>query len=501
MKNKNIWKKEYINYGLILVIITLLCLISLCSSPLYKGFTDVDSSVFQIMGKGILNGQIMYKDLFDHKGPIVYLINAIAYLISPQIGLLLIEIVFFYIGVIYVYKTSRIFLEEKYSFIVSLIYLVASFKFILGGNFTEEYAITILSIAMYYIIKILYNSEYEKKVNWILIGFTFAINFFIKPTYISIWIAFGIIELIYFVKKRKITDLIKYIGYMMIGILIVTIPIFIYLIINNDVKDFINAYIYLNMKYSKYTAIEKVRAFVELVKMCKYYIFLLIMLLGNIFIFSNKEINKSIKGFVTLFFIISIILTSWAANTYSHYLIQLAPCVALELIFLLYNIKKLIKKEKISKIVDDLPKNLLYICVITVITINICWISSKQRGIFAVNSEIWDYAKTKISELKNYIDKDDEILVLGNQSYYYIFFNKQPKFKYFFQTPIIEYDETIRKDTEKYIKEKKPQIIIKPNVKDDFEDIYGQEIIKELNQKYEERDIGIFRYCILKENL
>lgn len=501
MKNRNIWKKEYINYGLILIIVILLCLISLCSSPLYNGFTDVDSSVFQIMGKGILNGQIMYKDLFDHKGPIVYLINAIAYLISPQIGLLLIEIVFFYIGAIYVYKTSRIFLGKKYSIIVSLIYLASSFKFILGGNFTEEYAITILSIAMYYIIKILYKSEYEKKVNWILIGLTFAINVFIKPTYISIWIAFGIIELIYFIKERRIKDLIKYIGYMIIGILIVTIPIFIYLIINNDVNDFINAYIYLNMKYSKYTAIEKIRSYIELVTMCKYYIFLLIMILGNVLIFSNKEINKNIKGFVTLFFIISIILTSWAANSYSHYLIQLAPCVALGMIFLLYNINKAIRNDKITKIINGLPINLIYIWIIITISINIGCISSRQRGIFSVKQKIWDYAKTRISEIKNYIDGDDEILVLGNQSYYYIFFEKQPKFKYFFQTPIIEYDETIRKDTEKYIKEKQPKIIIKPNVKNDFEDIYGQEIIKVLNEKYEERDIRIFKYCILKENI
>lgn len=75
MKNRNIWKKEYINYGLILIIVILLCLISLCSSPLYNGFTDVDSSVFQIMGKGIIeHTNFINKDNYDNNH-IIYISN------------------------------------------------------------------------------------------------------------------------------------------------------------------------------------------------------------------------------------------------------------------------------------------------------------------------------------------------------------------------------------------------------------------------------------------
>ena len=34
-----------------------------------------DSSVFQYIGKGILDGMVPYRDAFDHKGPILYLLN------------------------------------------------------------------------------------------------------------------------------------------------------------------------------------------------------------------------------------------------------------------------------------------------------------------------------------------------------------------------------------------------------------------------------------------
>ena len=36
--------------------------------------------------------------------------------------------------------------------------------------------------------------------------------------------------------------------YMLVGILIILVPIIMYLIINNDIKDFIDAYIIMNMK-------------------------------------------------------------------------------------------------------------------------------------------------------------------------------------------------------------------------------------------------------------
>ena len=108
MKNKVLDNKK-IYYAIIFVAVLILALLGLSSSPLNEGITQNDSAVFQIMGRGMLNGQVMYKDLFDHKGPVMYVINAIAYLISPQIGLFIVEILFIYIGAVFIYKTSKLF--------------------------------------------------------------------------------------------------------------------------------------------------------------------------------------------------------------------------------------------------------------------------------------------------------------------------------------------------------------------------------------------------------
>ncbi len=480
---------------LLLIIIGLSC-ISIISSPFYKGTMYNDPSVFQIMGKGMLQNQIMYKDLFDHKGPIIYIINALAYLISPHIGLFIIEIVFIYIGTIYIYKTSNLILK-KGSFLISLLYLMLIFRYIDGGNLTEEYAITFMSIAQYYILKILYEKETNIKKSWIIIGATFTINFFIKPTYISIWIAFGITQLIYYIKDNKIKELIKCISYIFIGVAIVLVPIIIYLLKNDAIKDFINAYFIMNMKYSEASIIKKITCFIDMIKIYGYEIFIIFAVLSNIVVIFNKKQTK-IKLFITLYFIISLILTAWAPKTYIHYLIQLAPCITLELTFLICNILSLMEKTRVKKYKEQLPLKLIYICI----AISILF-SSVQINNFLINSKKGDTKRSAMDEIKTYINQEDKILVLGNQPYYYIYLDKQPEFKYFFQMPIIMYDRAIAEETQKYVYDKKPKIIIDTiNIYNkNAQILYGMKLIEIIEGNYEKHENGVITYYVLKDNI
>lgn len=496
-------------YIFLFIIIFTLCLIILNSSPLYKGLPEIDSSVFQVMGKGMLENKIMYKDLFDHKGPIVYIINALAFFISNKYGLFIVEVVLFYVGTIFIHKTARVLLTEKTSFIMSLLYIIASFKYFGGGNYTEEYAITFISIALYYIIKILYQKQDDKKIYWIIIGATFAVNMLIKPTYIAVWIAFGLVQLISSIKDKKVKELIKNIGYILIGILIISVPILIYLIINNDITYFIDAYISMNIKYSDSNVSKKIETIKRLIKNYGYMKYLLIIIISNVVILLSKNlINKRTKSFITLFSLFSIFLAGWAPNAFFHYLIQISPAVVIESIFFFYTIeKRLIEKNILNyKIIKELPLNLIYTAIIFVILLNILVQLKNINGIFTRTMKVEQYIIQKTSEISNYLEEDDNILVLGNNSYYYLILEKQPKFRYFFQCPIIEYDEKIKNETEKYILEEKPKIIIdekdmRRQVSEDEElkRIYGESIETIIKTNYEEHDINFMRYFVLKE--
>lgn len=503
MKEK-IFDKKNLYYVFLFVVVVFLSLVGLNSSPLNKGITQNDSAVFQIMGKGMLDGQVIYKDLFDHKGPIMYIINAIAYLISPKIGLFVVEIVLIYIGALFIFKTSKIFVNEKISFIMALFYLMLFFLYSWGGNFTEEYAITFVSIALFCIEKIIYEKKNDNKLLWIIIGLTFALTFFIKPTYIAVWIAFGFAYLIYTIKENKIKELIKYIIYMLIGILIVSVPIFIYLIVTEDISDFIKSFFIMNMKYSTSTLSEKKNAFLNLICNYKYFDFLVIGLISNVFILIDKNIKYENKIFITFFFIVSGVLTCWAPRTYKHYLMQLAPTITFELIMFVFLVSTLKLKDKEKELLKQIPVNIIYSFVIIYLIFTTSILISNELGVCSVVAKNGPIIAEMLNEVKAQLGKEDEMIVLGNEPYYYIYLEKQPKFKYFFQIPIILFDKDIQKETQDYIVKEKPKVIIKDFTsydEPDFVNLYGNEVENFIKQEYQEYDVGRFKYYIKNSDI
>ena len=54
------------------------------SSVLFACNNWDDANSYFTMGKGMMNGLVIYRDLYDQKGPFLYLLYGIAYLISNK---------------------------------------------------------------------------------------------------------------------------------------------------------------------------------------------------------------------------------------------------------------------------------------------------------------------------------------------------------------------------------------------------------------------------------
>lgn len=68
----------------------------LCSktSPLYAFNDWMDANIFFTMGKSMLSGKVLYRDVFDHKGPVLYLLYGLGWLLDQTgfIGVFVLEI-------------------------------------------------------------------------------------------------------------------------------------------------------------------------------------------------------------------------------------------------------------------------------------------------------------------------------------------------------------------------------------------------------------------------
>ena len=92
-------------------------------SPLFKMYGN-DSTMYLIMGKNLAEGGNLYIDLFDHKGPLIFWLNAIPqFFIKGTFGVWLMEIVFIVVSVLIFYKIGKI-LSDRWKLLVPISYIL-----------------------------------------------------------------------------------------------------------------------------------------------------------------------------------------------------------------------------------------------------------------------------------------------------------------------------------------------------------------------------------------
>ena len=179
---------------LLAFILLLLC--SKCSFLYpFNGWDDFNS--FYTMASGWANGLIPYRDLFEQKGPFLYIIFMIGYFISPGkfSGIFILEVIF--LGII-LYISSKIvemFIDEKKypkgKYLILLLYgvlMTTSISFVEGGS-SEEFNLLFTTITIYYIVKYLKNGELVdiSYKHLIICGLCCGLSLMIKYTTVGLW--------------------------------------------------------------------------------------------------------------------------------------------------------------------------------------------------------------------------------------------------------------------------------------------------------------------------
>ena len=247
-----IFKKRFYIYSLIISFIFLL--FTSKNSFMYRFNDWVDANAFFTVGKSMFNGVVPYKDLFDHKGLILYVIYGLGYLISHKTfaGVFILEIFSFSIFLHYIYKTILLYVDKKYVYlvlpIIALI-IVTSTSFVHGGS-CEEFCLPFLSISLFYYLKhfkVRSLTYKEALINGIMAG----IVFMMKYTILGFWIGFVVFIFISFILNKNVKKAFIFCLMFVLGLLIPIMACLIYLKINGAINDFINSYFLVNVfKYN-----------------------------------------------------------------------------------------------------------------------------------------------------------------------------------------------------------------------------------------------------------
>jgi len=199
--------------SLILIVVSL-CLFYLLKTTWLKwGNIIIDTSREYWVPLQLLNGKVLYKDIFYNYGPLApYILAGYYSLFGIKTFTLALcgitTLIFMLLGI---YKTARIFLEEISSTITTLSFLFVCafgfyctsgiFNFIIPYSFASIFFSTLTIWSSYYFLKFILDKKYSDLIRWCLILYTTFICRFDLTT--PVWIAFLISGML-LVAKTKI---------------------------------------------------------------------------------------------------------------------------------------------------------------------------------------------------------------------------------------------------------------------------------------------------------
>lgn len=169
---------------LILIIFCTACLLvlSVSTSPFHRNWW-LDSNIFQQIGLGVIDGKTPYTDLFDHKGPILFYIQALGLYLNKKVGIIFFQIISLSFTMFIFRKCLEIYRIHFHSyFFLSLVaLLLCLIAFLNEGNLSEEWSLPYIVLPIYFCQKAIEDESYQLSISKLIgIGICFGIICFIR---------------------------------------------------------------------------------------------------------------------------------------------------------------------------------------------------------------------------------------------------------------------------------------------------------------------------------
>jgi hypothetical protein len=307
------------------------------SSFLYPLNDWNDSNCFFTVGKGILEGRVPYRDLFEQKGPLLYILHGLASLVSSSsfVGVFILEILSFSVFLWYSYRLIRLYQPSGYAYIILplLTFAVLSSNSFYKGDSAEEFCMPLLSASFFYLLRYFKNRD-RTPISYPLLllnGMLAGCVLWIKYTMLGFWFAWMMMVFFDIVRQKRMGRAFLSCAVFLAGMLLTGIPWVVYFAANGAMWDFINAYFIVNIfGYSQSMGMPS-RLLFMLVMLCmefvKNVLFALPAVAGVIFFtFSKRWLSdRMAKLTVAACFLFLIAGVYGGGSSYPYYFLIFAP--------------------------------------------------------------------------------------------------------------------------------------------------------------------------------
>jgi len=179
MASKTIIRTTAYYLALVVASFAFVFLFSFNTSPFYLGYAG-DTSAYKQMGLLIVQGGIPYIDLYDNKGILLYLFNALGIWLSPKWGICLLQGTMMALTAIVWDKMLRALGVGRMRPVCLLLAWVLLMCFYEGGDMTEDLCLLFISLPMLFYVESYMSKTPLRPVHWLVMGICFGIITFIR---------------------------------------------------------------------------------------------------------------------------------------------------------------------------------------------------------------------------------------------------------------------------------------------------------------------------------
>lgn len=468
---------------ILFVYTTLLLLFCSKMSPLYPFNEWSDINLYFNIGKAIFNGKTLYVDAFDHKGPLIFFIYGIGYLISNTsfIGMYIIEVIMWTSMVYAGYLIARLYIDKTYAFVVALAFPLLVLSHSSEGGSAEEFIIVFQSISLLLFLSYFRekDSSKHKPIYMFIHGVMCAATILIKINLIVFWFFPLLAVFINILKGKDYKNLTKNIIVYIAGLSTLIVPVLVYFTYNNALTEAWNTYIVLNGNYAKLENLSQIieNLAVRFYQRLRFETAEYLIILIGVFFFPIKYIKNMLgKVSIILSFLLLHVVIFMSPNyvfyySIPYYIFSLLGCIAII--------------DAISKYIKLQPRWYFYL----LLSIMALAIGIKEKNFFGTSKEVLmreQKPEGLIFQFSNIITKEENptllnlSLDLGNGVFTKA--NIIPNVKYFISPnlPHSIYPE-MRDEQTKYIEDRQVQFIILSEFSFNFDYFYN---LTALNDNY-----------------
>ena len=438
-----------------------LSFVFLFNSPLHpwiRGESTTDSSVFRTVAMMMRYGYMPYRDSFDHKGPLLYIIEFVGDALAGIGGIWIIELVLIFVTLVLMYRITSLWKIRR---IPGIVCVLTSFSLLFtyfdGGNLVEEYAMPFIATALLIFVEYIKNDRISRKRLFIC-GTCLGCVCLLRINMIAVWIVFCIAIFIKSIVQKQYDELKVYITWFVLGFVVVNVPILIWLKANGALRSFWNAYITFNLKYASAEGGRalfpaKWKAFFTFSNMLPH----TLSIISACYLFHQKTKERFLYGTYLICVFANLYLISASGMAYPHYGMVMIPLEVIPLAGFLAFINN--GRDSSGKLISVVLMGFL-LCYVIIGDWETVLMDAADIYYDRENRHLSETTKQLCRLVEEWTDEHETISVYGNYDIIYAETGRPHATRYSYQFPIGDVEPYISKQYWKQMKAEIPQIIV-----------------------------------------